>query len=163
MIAGAHHVACKQRDVVAHALRQLAQDKIRVGHERLLGLGARERAERRAMAERARGVTLVKPAAAAEEAAPAGRLKTTEHPVADVDVADIRAGRDHRPDVLVPDREARLDLHAAVVDVEVRAAHPRCVDPYDRVGRVEDLGLGNILDPHLAGSLECDRSHRAPP
>ncbi len=49
--AGAHDVAGEQRDVVAHALRDLAQHEVGVGHERALGLGALQRAERGAVAE----------------------------------------------------------------------------------------------------------------
>ena len=73
---------------------------------------------------------------------------------------DRVAGRDDRADVLVADREARLDLHAAVEDVQVRAAHARRLDPDDRVVGVEQLGLGAILDADHAGGLEGDGSHR---
>ena len=60
-----------------------AQHEIGARHERPLGLRALQRAERRAVAEGARGLALVKGARAAEEAAPAGRLKAAEHAVAD--------------------------------------------------------------------------------
>ena len=66
----------------------------------------------------------------------------------------------HRADVLVPDREARFDLHAAVVDVQIRAAHARRLDAHDRIARVEQLGLGDILHPHLVRCLEGDGTHR---
>ena len=74
---------------------------------------------------------------------------------------DLVAGGDHLADVLVADDEPGLDLHPPVVDVEVRAADPARLDPDDRVVGREQLGLGLLVDPDLAGRLEGDRSHRA--
>jgi hypothetical protein len=134
--ARAHDVAREQGHLVAHALRDLAQDKIRGRDQGPLGLGALQRAERRPVAEGARGVALVKPAAAAEVAAPAGGLKAAQDPVPHRDALDRVADGKHGADVLVADREARLDLHAAVVDVQIRAAHAGGLDLHDRIARV---------------------------
>ena len=65
-------------------------------------------------------------------------------------------------DELVADHEAGLDLHAAVVDVEVRAADAGRLDLHDRVVGREQLGLGPLFDPHLAGRLEGDGAACAP-
>ena len=105
----------------------------------------------------------MKEPAPAEEAVPARALKAAEHAVADRDLAHVLAGIDHGADVLVPDREARLDLHAAVVDVQVRATHPRRLDLHDRVAWRRELGLGDVVDPDLAGGLEGDGAHGGDP
>jgi hypothetical protein len=108
-------------------------------------------------------IALVKRAQAAEVALPAGGLKTAEHAVADLDAAHLIARRKHLSDVLVADREARGDLHATVVDVQIRAAHTGRQDPHDRVARVAQLRLWEILYRDPAGRLEGDRSHDHPP
>ncbi len=59
------------------------------------------------------------------------------------------------------EREARLDLDAPVVDVQVRAANATSLDPHDRVARAQQLGLGDILHRDPAGLLERDRAHAA--
>ena len=75
------------------------------------------------------------------------------------DARDLVARREHRADELVADREAGLDLHAAVVDVQVGPADAGRLDPHDRVVGGLELGLGLVLDAHLVGRLERDRSH----
>jgi len=60
---------------------------------------------------------------------------------------------------LVADHEARFDLDAPVVDVEVGAADPACLDADDRVVRRQQLGLRDILHLDLARGLEGDRAH----
>ena len=111
-------------------------------HERHVGLRALQRAERRAVAERARVLAAVVEALQAEEAFAAGGLKAAEHAVADGHARDRVARRDDGADVLVADREARLDLHAPVVDVQVRAAHAGRVDAHDRVVAAISSGSG---------------------
>jgi hypothetical protein len=61
----------------------------------------------------------------------------------------------------VADREARLDRHPPVVDVEVRAADPARLDPHQGVVGRDDLRIGLLLDPDLARCLEGDGAHRA--
>ena len=161
VVAGAHHVSGKQRHLVAHPGRHLAQHELRVRHERQLGLRSRKRAKRRAVAKGARFIALVKQSAAAEEAAPAGGLKAAQNPVAGRQLAHVGAGLDDCADVLVPDREAGFDLHAAVKNVQVRAAHAAGLDAHDRIARMRENGLGDFLHQHLAGSHERDGAHRA--
>ena len=161
MEAGSHHVAGEQRGIARHPLGNLAQRQVGVGDQHLVGLGALERAERRAMTEDAALVALVEVAAATEEAAPAGRAVAAEHAVSDRHLGHAVGRRDHLADELVADREAGLDADAAVVDVEVRPADPGRLDADDRVGRTLELRLGLVVDPDLPGRLERDRAHRA--
>ena len=72
------------------------------------------------------------------------------------------AGRDDGADVLVADREARLDGDAAVVDVQVAAAHAGGLDADDRVVGGLQLGVGALVDAHLARRLEGDRRASGP-
>ncbi len=142
----------------------LPQHEVGVGDERHLGLRALQRAERRAVPEGAR-------AARSGGTGRAGRRSSspqavwkqpsTRSPTATRVTASPAAT--HRADVLVPDREAGLDLDAAVVDVQVRAAHAGRLDAHDRVAGVEQLGLGTVLDADDAGGLEGDGAHRAQP
>ena len=96
--AGAHHVAGEQRDVVGHPLRHTAQGEVRVRHQQQLRLGARQRAERRAVAEDPPVVALVEVAASAEEALAAGGAVGAEHAVA----LARRCGRRRRSATTVP-------------------------------------------------------------
>ena len=82
-----------------------------------------------------------------------------QHAVALGDVGHPVARRHHGADELVAEREAGLDLHAAVVDVQVRAADSGRLHAHDRVVALEQVGLRPLLEPHLAGSLECDGLH----
>jgi hypothetical protein len=57
------------------------------------------------------------------------------------------------------DDEPRLDGDPPVIDVEVRAADPRRLDPHDRVVVGQGLRVGTLLEPDLARSLKGDRTH----
>jgi len=83
-----------------------------------------------------------------------------EHAIADGDPGDVVTRPDHRADEFVADREPGLDLHPAVVDVQIGAADPARLDPHDRVIAGQELGLGTVLDPDLARRPIGDRSHR---
>ena len=157
--ARANHVSGEQRRVGAHSLGHSPQHEVRSRHQRHLGLRALERAERRPVPERARLKAALVLAAAAEEAAAAGRVEAAEHPVADRDARDRVARSDDGAYVLVPDREARFDGHAAVVDVQVRAAHAARLNANDCVFGIDRLGLGALLDADHARGLEGHGSH----
>ena len=113
------------------------------------------------MAERARVFAAVEQRAAAEPALAAGRLKATQNALPDRYAFDPVADGDDRPDVLVADREPRLDPHATVEDVQVRPADPARLDANYRVGRLDQLGLGDVADLDHARRLERDCAHRA--
>ena len=157
--ARSHHVAGEQGDVVGHPRRHMAQGEVRVGHEQQLRLGAGQRAKGRAVAEDPPVVALVEVPASAEEALAAGGAVGAEHAVALADAADAVARGDHGADVLVADHEPGLDRDPTVVDVQVRAADAARLDADDRLVGAGQLGLGDLVDAHLAGGLEGHRSH----
>ena len=117
-------------------------------------------AEGGAVAEGPRALALVVVAGAARAADGAGHLEAAEDAVADRDRAHRVAGRHDGADVLVADGEARLDGHAAVEDVQVAAAHAGGLDADDRVVGGLQLGVGALVDAHLARRLEGDRVHQ---
>jgi hypothetical protein len=157
--AGAHHVAREQRHVAAHAVGDAAQREVGVRHERELGLGAGQRAERGAVAERARLLAAVEVARPAQAAGATGDLEAAEHAVADGDAVDRVAGGHHGADVLVADDEAGLDRDAPVEDVQVAAADAGRLDADDRVAGRLQLGVRALLDAHLAWLLEGHGVH----
>jgi hypothetical protein len=130
-----------------------------VRDEHQLGLRALERPQCLAVPEDAAVVALVKLAAAAEKAAATGRAITAQYPVALGHLGHARARGHDRSDELVTEREARLDHHAAVVDVQVGPAHARCLHPHHGVVALDEFGLGAVLDPDLAGRLEGHGLH----
>ena len=156
-------VALFAGDVMGTGYHAVLESGLRPGEvAAVLGLRALQRAQRGPVPEGARFVALVKPPAPAEEAASAGRLKASQHAVAHLHRSDVRAGGGDGANVLVADREAGLDLHPAVVDVQVGAAYASGLDLDDRVGVVQELGRGDLLHEHLAGGLEGDCAHRRP-
>ena len=163
VVAGAHHVAGEERHLVGHPLGHPAQGQVGARHEQLLGLGALQVAEVGAVAEGLAVLAAVVVAAQAGGAGRAGGVEAAQHAVADRDPLDVVAGGEHRADELVADREALLDRHPAVEDVQVGAADPARLDPDQRVVSGGQLGIGLLLDPDLAGSLEGDSAHRAEP
>ena len=163
VVAGAHHVAGEERHLVGHPLRHPPQGEVRPRHEQLLGLGALQVAEMGAVAEGAPPLAAVVVAPQAGRAGRAGGVEAAEHAVALGDALDVGSGGEHRADELVPDREAGLDRHPPVVDVQVGAADPARLDPNQRVVGRGDLRIGLLLDPDLTGGLEGDGAHRRLP
>ena len=160
VIPRAHHVAGEQRGLVGDAVGNLAQRHVGDRHQRLFGLGALERPEQRPVAEDPHPVALVVGPAQAEEAGPAGAVEAAEHSIACLDPGDPGAGLEHGADELMTDGESGLDLHAAVVDVEVRPADAARLDRDDRIGAALELGRRAILDSNLVRCLKRDCSHR---
>ena len=115
------------------------------------------------MPERAPVGAAVVVAADARRARRAGGVKAAEHALADGGTLELGAGGEDGADELVADREAGLDGHTAVIDVQVRAADAARVDLHDRVVGTLQLGLGDLLDSDLAGGLEGDGAHGAHP
>jgi hypothetical protein len=89
VVGRSHHVAGEQRDVVAEAVRDLAQRQVRVGNEQELRLSSLQGAERLSVAEDPGLVALVELLAPAEEALPAGGAIGAEDAVTDRDPADV--------------------------------------------------------------------------
>jgi hypothetical protein len=161
VVRGAHHVPGEQCHVVGDVVGHLAQGHVRHGDERPLGLGALQVAHRGSVAKQSGSIALLVGASHAEEAGPAGRVKATQHPIAGRDPGHIGAGLEHLADEFVPDREARLDLHATVVDVQIGSADPARADRDHRLVSGPQVRLGALLDADLAHVLICNGSHSA--
>ncbi len=91
---------------------------------------------------------------------PQADLEAAQDTVADGDRGDPSPTATTVPTYSWPIVKPGFDLDAAVVDVQVGAADARGLDAHDRVGRVEQLGLGDVLDGDHAGRLEGDCAHR---
>jgi hypothetical protein len=159
VVARPEDVTGEQRRVVGDRLGRPAQRHVRVRDAHLLGLGPLEPARDLAVAEDLRVDALVERAVPAEEALPAGGHEAADDAIALGHLGRPVARGDDTAHELVPDREARLDGVAAVVDVQVRAADPRGLDPHDRVVGLLELGLGNVVDTNLADALEGHGLH----
>src|ERR1044072_5051910 len=129
VVAGAHHVAGEQRHLVDHPIRDPAQGQVGPRNQQLLGLGALQVAEVGAVAEGPPPLAAVVVAAQAGGGGRAGGVEAAEPPVPDSAPLDVVARREQGADELVADREAGLDRHPPVVDVEVGAADPARLDP----------------------------------
>ena len=119
VVARTHHVAREQR-TVGHSSGTRAQRQVGMRHQHELGLRPPERAERLAVPEDATVVALVVLPAAAEEAVAARRAVAAEHAGRRRPPPRPRSRGGHGPHELVAEREARLDGHAPVIDVEAR-------------------------------------------
>ena len=86
----------------------------------------------------------------ADLAGPAGsRIVGGHHTVTDPYVPDLLSGVDHHAGKLVPEGERRGGGKPVVVDMYVRAAHPREMHPYQRIPR-SGVRHGNVLDPDVS-------------
>jgi hypothetical protein len=160
VIAGPHHIAREQGDLVGQPIGNEAQGEIGVGDEQEVRLRPLQGAEGLAVPEHATAIALVKVAAAAEEALAAGGAIGAEHTVSLPHAGHGVARRDDCADVLVADHEAGLDRHPPVVDVEIGSADAAGLHADDRVPWVDQLGFRTLVDADLARRLEGHRSHR---
>src|SRR4051794_9262115 len=86
--------------------------------------------------------------------------EAAEHPIADLYARDSRPNVNDCADELVADREARLNLHASVKDMEVRPADPCLLDADDRIRLAHTYRVRFVDDTDLFGSLNGQSSHR---
>ena len=86
-----------------------------------------------------------------------------DHPVAAAELADLGAEVFDDAHELVAHRGAGLDERAAaaVVLVQVGAAHRARGDAHDDIGRVDDVGVGDVLGAHVTDTVERDGFHGA--
>jgi hypothetical protein len=90
---------------------------------------------------------------------PAGDVERNHHAVARSDVRDLRADLLDDAHRLVPENVARVYERAKhLVQVQVRSADAARGDLDDRVGRLLDLRVGDLLDAHVVVALPSQRS-----
>jgi hypothetical protein len=90
---------------------------------------------------------------AAVRAGPVAERERRDHEIAALDVRDVGAGVLDDADELVGDR-AGLERRVAAVVPEVRAADARERDTHDRVGRLDDDGVGPVAGLDAVGFNE---------
>jgi len=96
----------------------------------------------------------------AEPAVAASDEKRADNTVAFLDQRHARAHLFDDADVLVPDDEPRLDVHAPVVDVQVGTADRAGRHTDDRVARILDDRVGSFDHLDVAHAERCNRLHR---
>lgn len=146
-----------ERRLVADLLGQHVRRGVGEGHAGVLGLDAVDPvAQDPASAAQALAVL----GFPAEAAAAAGADAGDQYPVAGTHRGDGRSDLVHGTDGFVPEDPARLDgRHVTLQDVQIGAADGDRVDPHDRVARVLDGRVGNVVPGSLAGAVEDQSLH----
>jgi hypothetical protein len=179
-VAGGEDVGEEEDLVVLHAVRHLQRADVGEGDPGVLGLAAGVAPRHVGVAVEAGrgvahhllgdpgvGVRVVaerKHLALAEEATAAGNGEGDDHALADLQVLDAAAELHHLAHELVAEDVPLLHGgDVAVVEMEVRAADRRRGDLHDGVAGVQDLGVGNRLDPHVGFAVPADCSHGVSP
>ena len=164
-VARGEDVAQEERVVVGQLGRNLLAQVIGERHPDALGLAAAPHvAEAPAEDGAARGRALRGQPPATPLALAARHRERHDHAVPHPDRAHGAAGLLDHAHELVPHDGARLHegaAAAAVVLVQVGAAHRAGGDPHEDVGRVDQLGIGHVGGAHVADAVERDGLHRA--
>ena len=155
---GREDVGEKEHLLVRQLVRHLVDGRVCERHARVLGLKAVDQvAEDPATSARAESVTSL----LAEAAAPARRDARDEDTVALHERRDRAADGDDGTDRLVAEDRPRLHLgHIALEDVQIGPADGGRVDPDDRVCRIDDGGVGNVLPGSLSRPVVDEGLHR---
>src|SRR5262249_54444413 len=99
----------------------------------------------------------------AEVTPAAGDRERHYHAVTDLQLRVLLPDLDDFAHELVAEDVARLHgRDVAVVQMEVGTGHGGRPDPYDRVARVQDLRIGNSLDPDVVGRVPDKCLHKNP-
>ena len=160
VVAGAHHVAGEQGDVVGEPSGTRRRVRFAFGTSSCSACAPCSEPSVAPWPKTRPRSHLWKSPAAAEEALAAGGAVGARGPGRRRRRRDLVAGREHRADVLVADHEAGLDLDPPVVDVEVGAADSARLDPDHGVVGGDRLRIRPLLDPHLSRRLEGHCPHR---
>ena len=127
-----------------------------LGHEAVLGIAT--------VTHHAQGAgldlhALAAQAHAAERAESAADVVVDRHPVADLDMVDMRADLDHLAAELVPQHGIRFEVVLAFDDLDVRAADADGLDLEQHIIRFLDVGDGFLFEHEVANILENIRLH----
>ncbi|MNY03524.1 hypothetical protein D3C86_1361510 [compost metagenome] len=103
-------------------------------------------------------------ARAAVRAGAAGDRRGNHHAIAHVQVAHLRTQLLDDPDALVAeDRPGLHPGHGSPDHVQVRPADRAGGQPNDGIGRLLDLGIGDLVEPNVSHPVKHDGFHLAPP
>ena len=158
MVAGSHHVGKREQrghEFVVRTDRQDDECPVRLRDTHRFALTAVDvvAAVPAAMETRA-----VQPFAAEGTGSIRPEERRDDH-VADLDGHDVRADRLDDADELVPHPPAGIVVRHRLVRPEIAAADRGARDLNERVGRVDQPGVRNILDADIAGSVHDSGAH----
>src|SRR5450830_1844716 len=142
VVRGRHQRAVRERDAHVLALTGVRRDPVVVRLAPPAEL-------------RARGVDPVATVHARVVADREGR----DHELAGAHRTDVRTDLLDDPDELVADPVRLLGGPDPAVRPEVGAAHARCHDAHDRVGRQDDAGVGDRLEADVEGAVDDGGAH----
>jgi len=153
--------------LVGPALRHLDRPELGLRHAQVLGLAARNLSVHLRVAEERSALvvlmdlgrlTLGEVLPLAHPAVPAGDVEGDDDAVAGLDLGDLGADLLDDPHRLVAEDVALVDEHAEhLVEVQVGAADRGRGDADDRVGRVLDRWVRDLVDADVFGAVvgEC--------
>ena len=176
-VAGGEDVGEEQHLLVGQRVGHLDRPDVRERHARVLGLASGIAAVHVRIAEQARprvaadlfghprvGVRVVaeRPELLlAEVAAAAGNRERHDDAIADFEVAVLATDLDDLAHELVAEDVALLHRRdIAAVDVEIGSTDRGCSDFHDRVARVQQLGIRDVLDADIFFAVVADGFHR---
>jgi hypothetical protein len=165
-VAGREDIGQEDDFLVFQAIRNLERAHIGERHARVLGLPAGVPAEQLRVSEQPAGreahdlldhagvrigVIAQRPEIAlAEEAVAARDRERNDHAITDRQVLHLRPQLDDLAHELMAEDVAGLERRdVTAVQVQIRSADAGGGDFDDGVTRVEDLGLGHVLHPHV--------------
>ena len=158
VVAGSHHVGEGQQRRHERVVRADRQD-----HERSLRLRNTHRFALAAVdvdvpVPAAMQTRALQPFAAEDTGAVRPEKRRNDH-VADLDGLDVGADRLDDADELVPHPPAGVVVRHRLVRPQIAAADRGARDPNERIGRVDQPSVRDILDPDIAGSVHDSCAH----
>src|SRR5919202_3931144 len=178
-VAGRENVGEKQDLLVGEAVRNLDRPYIGKGHAGILGLPARVAADEVGVAEDAAGriapelfgqgsirvrvITERPKSPFAEETVAACDRKGHNHTVTLPQILHLTPKLDDLAHELVAEDITFLHRRdIAIVEMEIGAANGGRRDFDNGIARVENLRIGDCLDPHIGDAVPADSFHDAP-
>jgi hypothetical protein len=139
--------------------RQDDERSVRLGDAHRFALASVDAVARPPATVEARGLQAV----LAEHAGAVRPRERGDDEVAPLDRAHARADGFDEADELVPHAAPGLGVLHRLVGPEVAAADAGARDGDERVGRLDQVGVGDVLDPNVAGAVHDSCAHAGLP
>ena len=167
------HVGEVEEALVRRPLGHLDGTELRLGHAQELGLGPGHLAVEPGVAEQRRALAVLGDlrrlalrvqVLVAHEAVTAGDVERHDDAVSHLEVAGLGTDRlDDAHRLVAQDVALGHERPEHLVDVQVGAAQARRGDADDRVRRLLDRRVGNLLDPDVPLAVPCHCAHPGRP